>query len=66
VFRKESRVQIGQGLPEFSRASMEVGSIMDGPCVTGQEATVRRTVGIPRSTLVSVNRKSPTLAVSRG
>jgi hypothetical protein len=37
--RKESRPQIGQGLPEFSRVSMEVGSIMDTPVRILQETT---------------------------
>ena len=61
--RKRLLSQIGQGLPEFSRVSMEVVSIMDGPCVSGQEATVRRTAGNPRSALVSVNREAPTSTV---
>ena len=64
--RKGSRPQIGQGLPESKRASMEVGSIMGGPVVHGQETTVRRTVGIPPSALVSENREAPTLTVSCG
>ena len=51
--RKGSRPQIGQGLPESKRASMDVGSIMGGPVVHGQEATVRRTAGIPRRVLVT-------------
>ena len=64
--RKGSRPQIGQGLPESKRASMDVGSIMGGPVVHGQETTVRRTVGIPRSALVSANREAPTLTASCG
>ena len=65
--RKGSRTQIGQGLPESKRASMDLGSsIMGGPCVSGQEATVRRTAGIPRRVLVSANREAPTSTVSSG
>jgi len=64
--RKGSRPQIGQGLPESKRASMDVGSIMGGPVIHGQEATVRRTTGIPRSVLVSANREAPTSTVSCG
>jgi putative transposase len=64
--RKGSRPQIGQGLPESKRAPMDVGSIMGGPVVHGQESTVRRTVGIPRSVLVSANREAPTSTVSCG
>ena len=64
--RKESRPQIGQGLPESKRAPMDVGSIMGGPVVHGQETTVRRAAGIPRSTHVSVNREAPTSTVSCG
>ena len=64
--RKGSRPQIGQGLPESKRASMEVGSIMGGPVVHGQEATVRRAASIPRSVLASANREAPTSTVSCG
>jgi transposase len=64
--RKGSRPQIGQGLPESKRASMDVGSIMGGPVIHGQEATVRRTTGIPRSVLVSANREAPTSTISCG
>ena len=64
--RKGSGPQIGQGLPESKRASMDVGSIMGGPVVHGQETTVRRTAGIPRSVLVSANRETPTSTVSCG
>jgi len=64
--RKGSRTQIGQGLPESKRASMDLGSIMVGPCVSGQEATVRRTAGIPRRVLVPVNREAPTSTASSG
>ena len=64
--RKGSWPQIGQGLPESKRASMDVGSIMGGPFVHGQETTVRRTAGIPRSVLVTANREAPTSTVSCG
>ena len=64
--RKESKTQIGQGQPESKRASMEVSSIMGGPVAHGQEATVRRIAGIPRSTLVPANREAPTLTASSG
>jgi hypothetical protein len=43
-----------------------LGSIMGGPCVSGQEATVRRTAGIPRRVLVSANREAPTSTASSG
>jgi putative transposase len=55
-FTKELKSQIGQGLSEFKRASTEVGCIVDGPCVTGQETTVRRKAGNTRFAQVSVNR----------
>jgi putative transposase len=64
--RKGSRPQIGQGLPESKRASMDVGSIMGGPVVHGQESTVRRTASITRSALVSANREAHTLIASSG
>jgi putative transposase len=64
--RKESRPQIGQGLPKSKRASMDVSRIMGGPVVHGQETTVRRTAGIPHGVLVSVNREAPTSTVSCG
>jgi hypothetical protein len=64
--RKESRPQIGQGLPDSKRASMDASRIMGGPVVHGQETTVRRAAGIPRSTHVSVNREAPTSTVSCG
>ena len=64
--RKGSRTQIGQGLPESKRASMDVSSIMGGPVVHGQESTVRRTAGNPRSVLVSANREAPTSTASSG
>ena len=64
--RKGPRPQIGQGLPESKRASMDVSRIMGGPVVHGQETTVRRTAGIPRSVLVSANREAPTSTVSCG
>ena len=64
--RKESKNQIGQGLPKSKRASMDVCCVMDGPVVHGQEATVRRAAGITRSTLVPVNREAPTSTVSCG
>ena len=59
-FRRESRQQIGQGLPEFRRASTEVRRVVDGPCVYGQETIVRRTAGRTRNTRMSVNREAPT------
>jgi len=58
--RKGSRIQIGQGLPESKRASMDLGSIMGGPCVSGQEATVRRTAGIPRQGACVCESRAPT------
>ena len=64
--RQGSQTQIGQGLPESKRASMDLSSIMGGPCVTGQETTVRRTVGIARRVLVSANREAPSLTDSCG
>lgn len=64
--RKGSRPQIGQGLPKSKRASMDLCSIMGGPYVVGQETTVRRTAGIPRSALVSENREAHTSTVSCG
>ena len=64
--RKRTRPQIGQGLPESKRASMDVGSIMGGPVVHGQESTVRRTAGITRSVLVTANSETPTSTVSCG
>ena len=64
--RKGSRSQIGQGLSESKRASMDLSSIMGGPAVHGQEATVRRAAGMPRSTLVSANRETPTSTISCG
>ena len=62
--RKGSRTQIGQGLPESKRASMDLSSIMGGPVVHGQETTVRRAAGITRSARVSVNREAPTSIAS--
>jgi hypothetical protein len=45
---------------------MDLSSIMGGPYVVGQETTVRRTAGIPRSAFVSVNREAYTSTVSCG
>jgi len=64
--QSSSETQIGQGLPQFKRASMTC-STMDGPeSATGQETTLRRTAGNTLGTLVSVNREAPTSTVSCG
>jgi putative transposase len=52
--------QIGQGLPESKRASVACLAMAGPGSATGQETTVRRTVGNPRIALVSVNREAPT------
>jgi len=49
--RKGSRTQIGQGLPESKRASMDLGRVLWWSVCFRQEATVRRTAGIPAGCL---------------